>query len=249
MQNEVPRYLKSGSGLTAASLKRMAALAMLIDHIGVVLIGNSCCSGYEAGSAADNVYMITRMIGRLSLPCFVFLLVEGFLHTHDLRKYILRMGVFMLVSEIPFDLVFFGKLFEPSKQSIMVSLCLSLLMLSVIKTVRGRRESLPGKRKTEAVLIILTVAAFSAGAYFLQADYGFLCPALAASFYLFYGREPYRTITGCALLFADREVFSVTAYIPIYFYNGEKGKSSRYFFYIFYPAHLMALWLLKRYAM
>ena len=122
-------------------------------------------------------------------------------------------------------------------------------MLSVIKTVRDRREVLPGKRKTEAVLVILTVAAFSACAYFLQADYGFLCPALAASFYLFYGREPYRTITGCALLFADREVFSVTAYIPIYFYNGEKGKSSRYFFYIFYPAHLMALWLLKRYAM
>ena len=66
---------------------------MLIDHAGAVLFPQ---------------YEILRIVGRLAFPIYAYTLVEGLVHTHDVKKYMLRLGAFALISEIPFDLAFFG---------------------------------------------------------------------------------------------------------------------------------------------
>lgn len=82
--------------MTTTRLKAIAIISMLIDHIGAIFIpGNT------------PVYMVFRGIGRLAFPIFAFLIVEGFYHTRSVKKYLLRLGSFALISEIPFDLAFY----------------------------------------------------------------------------------------------------------------------------------------------
>ena len=78
-------------GLNGFVLKCIAMVCMLIDHTGAVLFPQ---------------YRILRIIGRIAFPIYCFLLVEGAMHTRDIRKYELRLLGFALVSEIPFDLAF-----------------------------------------------------------------------------------------------------------------------------------------------
>ena len=78
-------------GLNSFQLKCIAVLTMIIDHTGAVLFPGD---------------LVFRYIGRISFPVFCFLLVEGFSHTRDMRKYMLRLGVFAVISEIPYDLAF-----------------------------------------------------------------------------------------------------------------------------------------------
>ncbi|HAQ39725.1 MAG TPA: conjugal transfer protein TraX, partial [Clostridiales bacterium] len=80
---------------------------MLIDHSAAILLPNN-----------SFFYMIGRGIGRLSFPIFCFFLVEGFLHTSNTKKYLLRLGIFALISEIPFDLVFNHTILEIGYQNI-----------------------------------------------------------------------------------------------------------------------------------
>ena len=77
-------------------LKLMAMIAMAVDHIGVIFFPE-----------ADWMHII----GRLSMPIFAFCIAEGFSHTHSRKSYLLRMGCFALISELPFDIVFYGHLY------------------------------------------------------------------------------------------------------------------------------------------
>lgn len=87
--------------MTSFILKLIAITTMLIDHIGAVLIPQN-----------SQWYLVFRMIGRLAFPIFVFLIVEGFYHTKDIKKYLKRLGIFALISEIPFDLAFYNYMYR-----------------------------------------------------------------------------------------------------------------------------------------
>ena len=101
--------MEQNKGLTGSTLKIIAMASMLIDHVAAILMTRMYITGglsYEL----YNVILILRLVGRIAFPIYCFLLVEGFTRTKDVRKYLLRMLAFALITEIPFDLALTGKL-------------------------------------------------------------------------------------------------------------------------------------------
>ena len=112
-------------GISGSTLKIIAMITMLIDHIGAAVCMRMMLAegfGDLNGAAEETIkawvtvhadlystYYMFRMIGRIAFPIFCFLLVEGFKHTKDAKKYAIRLFAFALISEIPFDLAFQSK--------------------------------------------------------------------------------------------------------------------------------------------
>ena len=71
-------------------------------------------------------------IGRIAFPVFAFMIVEGYLHTHDLRRYLFRMLVWALISEIPFDLMYGGTVFYTYHQNVLCTFLLIMLLIMLI---------------------------------------------------------------------------------------------------------------------
>ena len=118
---------------------------MFIDHIAVILIHPIYVSSRMIGNVdmmgdllppkaagLQIAYNVGRLIGRFAFPSFAYMLVEGFLHSHDLLKYHLRLLCFALISEIPFDLAFTDSVFDPSLQNVGFSLFIGLGMLTLL---------------------------------------------------------------------------------------------------------------------
>ncbi|MDF2906962.1 MAG: putative rane protein [Herbinix sp.] len=210
-------------------LKLIAIITMLIDHAGAVLVPSNTI-----------LNLIMRCIGRLSFPIFVFLLVEGFYHTKDVKKYLMRMGVFALVSEIPFDLAFYGKVLEFNHQNIFFTLFLGLLCMYLMSEVEKRFNTIILMNLLNALITLV----IGATAFVLKTDYDYRGIILIVAFYLF---RKSKLLMGISLLLISGyllgyiNIFATFAIIPIAFYNGQKGKSIKYAFYIFYPAHLLIL--------
>lgn len=124
-------------GLSGTALKYIACTTMLIDHIGAsCLEAGILRPALDAGAlstdalASDPLYLldgVLRFTGRLAFPIFCFLLVEGFVHTHDVRRYVRRLLLFGLISEVPFDLAFFRTPFDPSQQNVYWTLAFGVL--------------------------------------------------------------------------------------------------------------------------
>ena len=142
-------------GLSGTALKYIACITMLIDHIGASCIeagvllpalaaGAASCGGIPVSTllAADRVL---RYIGRLAFPIFCFLAVEGFLHTHDVKKYVRRLLLFGLLSEVPFDLAFFRTPFAPQHQNVYWTLALGVLAMAGLKRFE-RKTACPAGR-------------------------------------------------------------------------------------------------------
>lgn len=125
--------------LSGSTVKIIAVVAMLIDHAAAAVLSRYLVQGMQ--SAADAlawqqehmtaclVYTVMRSIGRLGFPIFCFLLVEGFQRTRDVKKYALRLGIFALISEIPFNLAICGQTLNTGYQNVYFTLLLGLLAL------------------------------------------------------------------------------------------------------------------------
>ena len=140
-------------GLSGTTLKYIACITMLIDHIGASCIeagillpalaaGAASCGGIPVSTllAADRVL---RYTGRLAFPLFCFLLVEGFVHTHNVKGYLGRLVLFGILSEVPFDLAFFRTPFDPSAQNVYWTLALGVLAMAGLKRFE-KENGLPG---------------------------------------------------------------------------------------------------------
>lgn len=209
------------SGLTGFHLKVIAILAMIIDHVGAILLPE---------------YLILRYIGRLAFPIFSFLLVEGFVHTRNLQRYILRLGMFALLSEIPYDLAFYGEIGHWGKQNVFFSLCLGVATLYVLIHMNHWWE------KSICVFFAMWLAQT------IRADYGGFGIALMVWFYLMYEYKWLKLFGGAAWNFYSGigiQSYGALAMLPIALYNGKQGIRMKYFFYCFYPVHLLVLYLFK----
>ena len=171
-------YIKK-PGLTGSHLKWIAIITMLIDHIGAALlelgllpkIANAVLGGNSFDYVMADYHFwyrfddVLRAIGRLAFPLFCFLLVEGFLHTKNVKKYALRLGAFALISEIPFDLTFNGTFLEASYQNVFFTLFLGILVLIGL---RYFEETLPSHIAWLRFVVALTGILLAA---FLRTDY------------------------------------------------------------------------------
>lgn len=145
-------------GLDSFTLKIIALLTMIIDHVGAFLFPQ---------------YWELRIIGRISFPIFAFLVVEGFYHTKDLQKYMKRLAVFAVISEIPFDLVSTGRIFDIGRQNVFFTLFLGVLLMYFYESQYSKAA------KAGCVILILL-----AGDIF-RTDYGAWGVLMIFCFYLF----------------------------------------------------------------
>lgn len=224
-------------GISGSTLKLIAIVTMLIDHIGAAIFWRLLVSG-EQSPVIYQTYTAMRTIGRIAFPIFCFLLVEGYEHTRDKRKYAMRMFAFALVSEIPFDLAFMGEVLEFGHQNVYFTLCIGLITIMGFEAVQQKTEWHPLLRT--AVLAAVTIAGFGVAAA-LRTDYdatGVMCILLL---YLFRKTRGLQILVGC-LAFAW-ELPALVGFIPIAFYNGKRGWNIKYIFYLFYPVHLLLLYL------
>lgn len=221
--------IKNKFGLNSFTLKLIAMISMAIDHTGAVLFPEATW---------------LRIIGRLAFPIYCFLLVEGFYYTKDVKKYIVRLGVFALISEIPFDLAFYGKIFAPVHQNVFFTLCIGLILIAFLE--KNKEET----NKTKKVLLdILVTFLCLLLATILRTDYIFIGVVIILCFYYF--RESVVSkivsISFINILLGKTQSFGIFSLLFIFLYNGKKGPGMKYFFYAFYPVHLVILALIKYY--
>lgn len=234
-------------GLNAATLKTIAIIAMVIDHISWGFFDFYSPQGY-----------LLHIIGRFTIPIMCFFVAEGFRKTHDRKRYILRMTVFAAISVVPFYLFFHEE--YAYRQNIIFDYLLALLLLAVLES----RIKKPAKAALAALLFI--VSAVIGG-----------WPIIPMAYILiFYYKDTFRkqaiwfcTVTVGLVLFMMLAITlnSQFNFYPMYnewvwwdksyflgfmfalpllkMYNGEKGSypCGRYFFFVFYPAHLLVLYL------
>ena len=221
--------------LDGTMLKIIAMVSMVFDHVGDMFFPD---------------LEWPRMVGRLAMPLFAFCITEGYIHTRDRNKYLPRMGIFALVSEVPFDLAFEGKI-GLSHQNIMVTFFLAIIALRLFDLVRGKPKEDTGRYSVgKTILGILIVLAIAAFALVIKADYTVFAVISVFLFYLFKDTKQYiRTGVGVAFLALTRTVgyYCTTglSLIPLLLYNGKKGKGLKWLFYAFYPGHLLVLYLIK----
>ena len=97
-------------------------------------------------------------------------------------------------------------------------------------------------------LSMLALAAGLVVAYFFKADYGAFGVFCVLMLYLFRTRKKMQFGAGMvsfAVSYFPSELPALIAFIPLWFYNGEKGKGWRYMFYVFYPLHILILAIVR----
>lgn len=251
-QSVVSPFEKIGATFLNSDMLRVVAIVLMVsDHVWATFMSFGDWMTY---------------IGRMAFPIFAFQIAEGFVHTLNLKKYTIRLLVFALVSEIPFNYFYSSRALNPYHQNVMFTLLLGLLAITVIDKSRGCKE----KRDRLKYIIALTFILLASVIGF--ADYGFWGVFMVVMFYIFRG---FRLAWLCQLvgmiminvvLFEGQmllldvpgraieipvQSFAVLSLIPIWLYNGKKGKSGKavqYGFYAFYPAHMLILYLIKRFS-
>ena len=225
-------------------IKLIAVAAMICDHFSVAFI-------------TEDLNLL-RWIGRLGFPIFAFLIAEGASRTHNIRRYLLRLFVFALISEIPFDLMIEGILIYKDFQNVYFTLFAGLLSIWILQLLQTKGGVYP--LLSISFLFLITV-----GCECLQTDYstgGALCiflfyvalqnrkrkwlyillllAALSAPCH-YYMSEIHRVIWNW------NEVGAFFTLPILLLYNGERGKVriNKYVFYAIYPAHLLLFALIK----
>lgn len=229
---------------TSAQLKILALSAMLLDHIGVVLF-------------PEQLWM--RCAGRIAFPLFAFELVQGYIHTRDLRRYALRLLLLAAVSEIPFNLAIGASFFYPWRQNTVWTLLCGLVACFCADALAGEN-----KLSLRLAYLLGLIAALLLSEL-MMTDYGTGGVMFILLFLLTKNGGAVGAVAQlvgmlalCLLLLGGRtivvgafelevEYFALLSLPFIWLYNGRRGAHGRalqYAAYAFYPAHLLILWII-----
>ena len=245
---------KKSFEITGTGLKLIAVITMFIDHIGaglleVWLTNNVNNIPQELYGQVFLVDAILRSIGRMAFPIYCYMLVEGFLHTRNIKKYALRLFAIAVLSEVPFDYLFRRSLFDLNYNNVLWTLLLGLAVLYTYSLIDNLEINVYAKYAGR----ILVMFAGMGLAYFAHLDYkmaGVTC--ISVMYYLNGPTKKQRLLSfGMGVLMLTMmssvlEVFAFLMLIPIAHYDGKRGADSvalRRFFYFFYPAHIVFLGL------
>ncbi len=243
--------------ISSFTLHLLAMAFMLCDHLWATVIpGNQWLTA----------------LGRLAFPIFAFMLAEGFFRTRNRKKYALRLLLFALVSEVPFDFMYGGTAFYPFHQNVLWTFLLAFGCMSLIQWVWTK-----SRQWKNALLALAVPAITAAGVCFagwllgnlLMVDYYGAGVLTVLVFYFFHGRRWYdlagqlvclTMIHGVLLagmvypisLFGlsfdfPQQALALLALVPIWLYRGKQGPHSRpiqLLYYGFYPVHMAILSLL-----
>lgn len=239
------KVLERWQGISAGTLKLFAVITMLIDHIAAVVVIRML----QADGSHEMLvtYNVMRQIGRIAFPIYCFMLVEGLARTRNKWKYAARLGGFALLSEIPFDLAFHGEVLEFSYQNVFFTLVIGLLTMIVIDEIEtgthGEKSAAWGW-PLKQILVLITCAAGMGLAHLLQTDYGLRGVACILVMYFLRKRRWLELVAGyVAFVVFLREIAALPAFLALAFYRDRKGFDAKFFFYGFYPVHLLLLYL------
>ena len=212
-------------------LKIVAMVSMVFDHAGDNFFPNQ-------------TWM--RIIGRIAMPIFTFCVCEGYIHTRDRKKYLTRMLIFALISEIPFDLVTSGKVLEFTQQNIMFTFAMAAGTLMLCDLVLNKFGKKTGYVLTGVIMLMSMVLSVV-----LRLDYSMTALAVVFVYYLLKDKAlEIRNLVAMAVHFLLRNVgvylYGVLGFIPLFLYNGKRGKGLKWLFYVFYPGHLLLIYLISR---
>ena len=226
-------------GVSAAVLKWTAVISMLIDHMTAVGFLTWYWPMRRLRRLTPVItpvsrwsYYILRGVGRLAFPIYCFLLVEGYFHTRNVKKYLVRLGLFALISEIPFDLALKPGWFYPLKQNVYFTLLIGILVLWGVREMRGR---IPFQ--------LIFMCAGMIMAKIMRTDYSYKGVFIIEMLYILRFSPLLQSLGGAAIMQYEK-MPAPLAFIPVYLYNGRRGRQMKYFFYCFYPAHLLILGLI-----
>ncbi len=244
-------------GISGSTLKLIAAACMLADHLAAGVLGRYIAmlgitqnadqmnrQQWEQWRAQTdvfvNVYESMRLAGRIAFPIYCFLLVEGFRHTQKRARHAAGLLVFALISEIPFDLCFYGEIISFRHQNVFFTLFIGVLAMSGMDWIETHLDSMIAK--------IMLDCAVTASCMFLAqaaaADYkaaGGLCIAVL---YFLRDRKFLQALGGGTSFFFFNGPASAVSFVPVLLYNGKRGWKAKYFFYWLYPLHLFVFYLI-----
>lgn len=234
------RHVGSCISLDNTQIKLIALVLMFIDHAGATLL--------PYGSMA---WTLTRTLGRLSFPLYAYLTAQGIKYTHNIRAYAKRLLIYAFLSEIPFDLAFFGRILVHVHQNVFFTLALSAAAFWAYREKCYIRD-----RWTLATCIAFAGIL----AQFLHSDYGIAGVFLIGALVCADGNRRFMMAAALCFLFEKsswiangfigRAAASMTLMAAWMWVtsmdNGRPGdKKWRKWFYVAYPAHLAALWMLR----
>lgn len=236
--------------ITSLSLHILAMGFMLCDHLwGTIVPGNDWLT----------------CIGRIAFPIYAFLLVEGYFHTKNLKKYVSRLLIFAVLSEIPFNLAMGSRVFYPIHQNVLWSFLIALWLIHLNEKARKS-----GKLRKRILTGGLTVILGYVLGLVTMVDFYHAGILMVLVFYFFRGRKWWCFLGQIVFLwyintellggygyefqlwgqthFFQRQGFAMLGLIPIWLYRGKQGyhnKFIQYGCYAFYPLHLLILGLAK----
>ena len=233
---------KTYTFLNVNELKIIAAIFMFFDHFVSVFIPHN-----------ELISLIFRLLGRTAAPVFCFFIAQGFHYTSNLKKYIARLLVLALISHLPYNLAFGFSFFQAT--SVVWPLAMGLIALAALKS-----------EKINIILKLAITAACCAVSY--TANWNFVAVLWIVAFGMFHGNFKYQIAAFCVIgvifhlapqfyrfgFFHDRypQWFQLGIFLAVpllAMFNGKSGKKSKFmawFFYVFYPAHLLLLLLLNK---
>lgn len=231
-------FVGSRYGMSGSTLKLFASVSMLIDHTGASVVSTYLSvsrlrvTDPQAYQSIQTLYQWMRSIGRLAFPVYCFLIVEGFFHTRSIHKYCGRMLLFAMISEFPFDYALKAGVPYWRKQNVYFTLLISLMCIAMLQYMQG----------LYCVQFIAIATSMSLASAMLT-DYSYKGVFLIVILYLFHDYRLYQCIAGSAAI--AWEHWAPLSYILCFFYNGKRGLRLRYFFYFFYPGHLLVLGIIR----